>query len=434
MKNVSASSSLEPKMIFGMPKSLIWGFVAIVIFMTGDGIEQAFLSKQIVEMGFTPAQSASVFTIYGIAVAVASWLAALFADIWGPRRTMLAGLIIWGVFHIGFVTLGTIPESLNMMRVMYGLRGFGFPLFAYSFVVWIAYATPFKKLPSAMGWFWFAHSLGLGVFGSYLPSFTIPSLGYNGSLWLGLIFVVIGGLLGVLLTKGNFEKQQGEEKETGDTIKKGITILFTNPKIAIASVVRIINQLAVYGFVVAMPLFLTSKEVGFTTSEWLKIWSAMYLVNIIFNLIWGFVANKMAWNKVVQYFGCIGVAISCLLFYYVPITFGPNFWLMVCVSGFFGAVLGAFAQMSSIFAAIDPENRGAAMSIHNLSAGLSQFIGPALAGVLFSAFGTKGFVWALAVLYLLGFVLAHFLKIDAEKPSNREKIAQLDSENKVSNA
>ncbi|WP_066249779.1 MFS transporter [Neobacillus drentensis] len=415
MKNVSALPNPEQKTILGMPVALFWGFIAIMIFMTGDGIEQAFLSKQIVEMGFTAGQSAMVFTIYGVTVAIGSWLAALFADIWGPRRTMLVGLIIWVLFHVGFITLGTVPENLNMMMVMYGLRGFGFPLFAYSFVVWIAYATPHKKLPTAMGWFWFAHSLGIGVFGSYMPSFTIPAIGYNGSLWLGLIFVIIGGLVGVLMTKGNYEKPKDENPS--ETIKNGFTILFTNKKIAIASAVRIINQLAVYGFVVAMPLFLTSEEVGFTTSQWLQIWGAMYLVNIFFNLFWGFVASKMAWHKVVQYFGCIGVAISCLLFYYVPITFGPNFWLMVCVSGFFGAVLGAFAQMSAIFAAIDPENRGAAMSIHNLSAGLSQFIAPALAGILYTMLGTEGLVWSLAGFYLLGFVLANFLKIEQEGPA-----------------
>ena len=223
-------------------------------------------------------------------------------------------------------------------------------------------------------------------------------------------------------------------KTCGNDKKRNLRYLFTNKKIAIASAVRIINQLAVYGFVVAMPLFLTSKEVGFTTSQWLQIWAAMYLVNIFFNLFWGFVANKMAWNKVVQYFGCIGVAIACLLFYYVPITFGPNFWLMVCVSGFFGAVLGAFAQMSAIFAAIDPENKGAAMSIHNLSAGLSQFIAPALAGILFTLFGTEGLVWSLAGFYLLGFVLAHFLKVDTRETMNLGENAHPDSTKKVFSA
>jgi len=411
---VSGSSK---KLLFGMPRMLLWGFVAIVIFMVGDGIEQAFLSKQIVEMGFSPSQSALIFTVYGITVAASSWLAALFAEIWGPRRVMLAGTIIWVIFHVGFITLGIIPENYPMMLIMYGLRGFGYPLFAYAFVVWIAYATPHKNLPGAMGWFWFAHSLGLGVIGSYLPSFTIPHIGFTGSLWLSTILIIVGGLIGVIFTKGSFDKEKIEEKSAAETMKKGITILFTNSKIAIASIIRIINQLAVYGFVVAMPIFLTSKEVGFTTSQWLQIWGAMYAINIIWNLIWGLVANKIAWNKVVMWFGCVWCAVACLLFYYVPIIFGPNFWLMVCVSGLLGIGLAGFVPMSAIFPSLDPENKGAAMSIHNLSAGLSQFIGPALAGALFATFGIFGFIWSLAGLYLLGAVLALFLKVERDSDS-----------------
>ena len=41
---------------FGLPKKLLWGFVAIAIFMAGDGFEMAFLSKHITDMGFSPAQ------------------------------------------------------------------------------------------------------------------------------------------------------------------------------------------------------------------------------------------------------------------------------------------------------------------------------------------------------------------------------------------
>jgi len=57
---------------FGLPKQLIWGFVAIAIFMAGDGFEMAFLSRHITDMGFTPGQSALVFTCYGLAVALAA--------------------------------------------------------------------------------------------------------------------------------------------------------------------------------------------------------------------------------------------------------------------------------------------------------------------------------------------------------------------------
>ena len=127
MRTINALPNQGQQTILGMPKTLFWGFVAIMIFMTGDGLEQAFLSKQIVEMGYTASQAASVFHSLWSYGSTGSWLAALFADIWGPRRTMLVGLIIWIVFHVGFVSLGTVPENLNMMMVMYGLRGFGFP-------------------------------------------------------------------------------------------------------------------------------------------------------------------------------------------------------------------------------------------------------------------------------------------------------------------
>ncbi len=36
----------------GLPKHLFWGFIAIAIFMSGDGFEMAFLSKHITDLGF----------------------------------------------------------------------------------------------------------------------------------------------------------------------------------------------------------------------------------------------------------------------------------------------------------------------------------------------------------------------------------------------
>ena len=35
----------------GLPKHLFWGFIAIAIFMSGDGFEMAFLSKHITDLG-----------------------------------------------------------------------------------------------------------------------------------------------------------------------------------------------------------------------------------------------------------------------------------------------------------------------------------------------------------------------------------------------
>lgn len=48
--------SVNSKQWFGLPLNLIWGYIAIAVFMTGDGFELAFLSHYIKELGFTPAR------------------------------------------------------------------------------------------------------------------------------------------------------------------------------------------------------------------------------------------------------------------------------------------------------------------------------------------------------------------------------------------
>lgn len=57
----------------GIPKRLAWGFLGVVLFMMGDGLEQGWLSPFLIENGLTVQQSASIFSIYGIALAIASW-------------------------------------------------------------------------------------------------------------------------------------------------------------------------------------------------------------------------------------------------------------------------------------------------------------------------------------------------------------------------
>ena len=55
----------------GLPRQLTWGFLGVLIFMMGDGIEQTWLSRYITEAGFN---SAVLFSVYGITVAISSWL------------------------------------------------------------------------------------------------------------------------------------------------------------------------------------------------------------------------------------------------------------------------------------------------------------------------------------------------------------------------
>lgn len=117
------------KLWMGIPTVVFLGIIAIFIFMTGDGIEQAFLSKYIVDIGFSKSQASLVFAVYGVMVVVGSWLAAVLSDVYGPRKVMTSGVVLWIVFHVLFLTFGLQVENYNMMLLMYGIRGIAYPLF-----------------------------------------------------------------------------------------------------------------------------------------------------------------------------------------------------------------------------------------------------------------------------------------------------------------
>lgn len=403
----------QNRQFLGLPMVLIWGYIAVAIFMTGDGFEQAFLSKYIVGLGYSDSQASRVIAIYGLIVALASWMSGVLVEVFSPRRLMTLAFIIWIIFHVGFLTLGLAQQNYAMMIIMYGIRGFAYPMYIYSFVVWITYSSPRHKLASAMGWFWAMYSIGIGVLGSYLPSFTIPLIGEMGTLWLSIIFILIGGLIAMFLVKDekgtDIEAKNMTKKEIFKELGKGITIL-GNKQIAIACVVRIINQLSLFGLIVFMPRVFT-EQFDFTTSEWLRVWGLMYIVTIFTNLFWGIVGDKIGWVRQVRWFGCIGMALSTLAFYYLPAWSGPNILVTTFIAIIFGFSVAAFVPMSAIFPTLVPEHKGAAVSIHNLSAGLSNFCGPAIATITLAIATPIVTIWTYAIIYIIGFILTFFMKV-----------------------
>ncbi|RIL71428.1 MFS transporter [Staphylococcus devriesei] len=409
----------QDRQFLGLPMVLIWGYVAVAIFMTGDGFEQAFLSKYIGSLGYTQSEAGRVLAVYGLVVAVASWMSGVLAEIFSPRRVMTFAFIMWIIFHVGFLTLGLAQQNYAMMLIMYGIRGVAYPMFIYSFVVWITYSSPSYKLASAMGWFWAMYSIGIGVLGSYLPSFTIPVIGEMGTLWFSLIFIVIGGLMAMFLVKDkkgeDVEAKRMSKKEILGEFGRGITIL-GNKQVAVAFVVRIINQLSLFGLVAFLPRVFT-EDFGFTTSEWLRVWGLMYAVTIFTNLFWGIVGDKIGWVRQVRWFGCVGMAISTLAFYYLPAWSGPNFFVTTLIALMLGFAVAAFVPMSAIFPTLVPEHKGAAVSIHNLAAGLSNFIGPSIASVTLVFASAEVTIWVYAIIYIIGFILTFFMKV--QQPSKQ---------------
>lgn len=174
-----------------------------------------------------------------------------------------------------------------------------------------------------------------------------------------------------------------------------------------------------------MPSFFTD-HVGFSMAQWLRIWGVMYIVTIFTNLFWGVVGDKIGWIRQVRWFGCIGMALSTLAFYYIPLWTGPNFWVALIAAVVFGFAVAAFVPMSAIFPTLEPENKGAAVSIHNLSAGLSNFMGPLIARAALPLGGTRAAIWALAIFYIIGFVLTFFMKVQQPRQTIERKVSEHD--------
>jgi polyol permease family len=399
----------------GMPQNLAWGYIGILIFMMGDGVEQGWLSPYLLEHGMTIQQSASLFTVYGVTIAISSWFSGVLAEGYGPRKAMLAGILLYVIGTIGFVGFGMQELNFPVMLFTYAIRGFGYPLFAYSFLVWITYRTPEKKLGRAVGWFWFVFTGGLNVLGAYYSAWAIDRIGYQNTLWSSILWVCIGAFFALVLNKDQFRSSLAAAETAGTKTKellKGLTIVREEPKVLIGGIVRIINTTAQFAFPVFLPMYMASY--GFSTKEWLQIWGTIFTSNIIFNLMFGFVGDRLGWRNTIIWFGGVGCAISTLLFYYSPVWFDGNFWMVMFAGVLWGGLLAGYVPLSALVPSLVKEEKGAAMAILNLGAGLPVFIGPAIVGLFIGSIGSEGVVWILAILYLISAILTKFITLPKE--------------------
>lgn len=396
----------------GVPVPLALGYLGLLIFMIGDGIESGFITPFMAANGAGDDVHASyAVTVYGVAVMIASWLSGALSQLWGPRRVMMIGLGVWLVFHVAFL-LAAASQNYPMMLAAYGLRGFGYPMFAFGFLVWITAVAPTARLGAAVGWFYFAFTGGLPTLGSLVASGTNPVLGHYGTLWLSLGVIALGGavcLLGVRERTG-FTRMAPEGVKPVQSLMSSMSIAWRNPRVGMGTVVRIINTAPQFGMLVLFPSIF-ARDIGFGEGRWLLLVSVIYGTNIFFNLIFGLVSDRLGWRNTIFWFGALGCSATILLLYYVPMAFGADYyWLALIVGAMYGATLAGFVPISALLPSLAPENKGGAMALLNFGAGGATFVGPALVSLLLAPFGAGGVVISFAVLYLVAAAMTWFLK------------------------
>jgi polyol permease family len=424
----AAALEIRPDRHFlGMPLALLGGYIAIVFCMTGDGIEQAFLSKYLVNLGFTAGDAALVFTVYGATAALSSWLSGVLADVFTPRRIMLIGIAWWLIFHVLFLSLGLGHSNLPLTLLFYGIRGFAYPLFFYGFFVWVVQKSRPHELASAIGWTWSMFTIGYGIVGSYLPSFTIGWIGYMGTLWMSMGWVLAGGLLIYFFTGGvtavpNAAIARGETGKFAE-IGKCFTLILHNRNIALALITRIICNLSLFGFPVIMPLFYTSGRIGFSVPEWARIWGMFFLVQPVTNVLWGLIGDRIGWMRQMRWVGFVGCGTASLLFYVLPLHFPHNTLVAYVAALLFAFTITSFVPMGAIFPTMEPKHKGAAVSVQNLGGGLANFGGPVLAALILPFWGIGGVVVVYGVLYYCAAVLTLFIHVDQPKGVSAAELA-----------
>ena len=428
-ENAILPGEVPDRHFLGMPLALLGGYIAIVFCMTGDGIEQAFLSKYLVKLGYGASGSALVFTVYGGTAALSSWLSGVLADVFTPRRIMLIGVLWWLVFHVLFLSLGLQQGSLPLTLLFYGIRGFAYPLFFYGFFVWVVEKSHPHELAAAIGWTWAMFTIGYGIVGSYLPSFTIVSMGYMGTLWMSMLWVFAGGLLIFFFTRSEPQSQREASEHIGprpsklSEIGKCVTLIFHNRNIALARITRIICNLSLFGFPVIMPLFYTSDRIGFSVPQWARIWGTFFLVQPVTNVLWGLIGDRIGWMRQMRWFGFVGCGTASLLFYFLPLHFPHNMLVATIAALLFAFTVTSFVPMGAIFPMMEPEHKGAAISVQNLGGGLANFGGPMLAALILPIGGIEGVVVVYGVLYYLAAVLTLFIHVDQPKGSSAATLA-----------
>ncbi len=434
----TTSPAAHPLLIrLGIPPALAWGYIAVLLFMIGDGVESNYLAPYLSNNGFTLDIAATVIAFYGVTVTLGSWLAGSLSTLIGPRRVMLAGGLIWIVFEILFLAIALPSKSVLAVALTYGLRGIAYPMFAYAFLVWIQSAAPADMRGSATGWFWLAFTGGLPTLGSLVAIFSIKLIGEYGTFWLSLGLVVMGLVVMLVAVKErsgyrSLQDEQQRNQGTWRTLMGGIDILWREPRIAAAAVVRIINTTPYFGFFIFLPGFFIER-IGFTQTEYLSLITIMGLVGMSFNPIVGKISDRIGWRKVLTLFGGIGSGISMLLMYFVPQWSGGSFILSVICACLYGITLCGYVPAAALFSSLcQPKDKGNSMAIYCFAAGLSTFFGPALYGGLNTLFGTDGVVWCYALLYLVSALVSWFFLLSPLDPGEQnnpaaKKLRRLDS-------
>ncbi|GAB3694308.1 MFS transporter [Saccharopolyspora tripterygii] len=433
MSQTSAAGSPGLLDRIGIPRQLFWGFVAVLIFMIGDGVETTFLSDylQRPEGGSLPGATASfaTVTLYGVAAMIAAWFSGTLSAIWGPRRVMWLGGAWWVGFECLFLFAALPSHNAVFIVATYGIRGLAYPLFAFSFLAWAQVASPTKMRGSVAGWFWFAFTGGLPTLGAALAALSIGVFGLSDyqTLVLSLVVVTCGVLLGSFAVREEhgLKPIADETVENPRSLKRlaeGVDILWRDRRVLAGGLIRIVNTAPQYGFFAMFPFTFgpAAPDGGFlTAAQVASLASIAYGANILANLFFGVFGDRFGWRRTVTWFGCVGCAIATPLWYFSSIA-TQSFAVAAVLGVVYGLVLAGFVPLSALMPSmVATKDKGSALAVLNFGAGGAAFVGPVVVTVLYPLVGGGGATIVFCLMYLAVGLLSLRMKDDSDPGEHR---------------
>lgn len=394
----------------GLPRELCWGFMGIFLFITGATIEQSWLASLLQQRGFDAVHISLLSSVFGLCVALVSWFSGIGAGVLGLRRLMWAATVIYFIGSVPFIAWALPQGHYPLMVASYALRGVAYPLFAYSFLVWVNQRCEPVILGRAVSWFWIAFGVGMTIVGPWFSGMMIPAFGETTTLLSGFIFVVLGAGCALVLNRDRPQWQR--EGNLGDALAEGLRVLVREPRMRLAVLVKTINDIGKFSLVILMPVYL--PRFGFSIAQWLAIWGLVNVVNIFANYFFGWLGDTIGWRNTVVWFSGTLCGLGMLAVCYTPVWFGDSETMLFLALALYAVGLGAFGPLSALIPSLLPHNKGAAISCLNLGSGLSNFVGPVIVTLCVAPLGIEGTLWVIAILYFAASLLSVPLTLPEE--------------------
>lgn len=232
-----------PQTFYIKPGKFIWSYLGTFLFMLGGCIENSWLSAWLNTQGFDQAHIGQIFAGYGIVVAITSWLSGVCVDVFGPKKVMVTGFIVYLLASVAFLNFALPSHDFGAILVTYMLRGVGYPLVCYSFLVRLTIQLDNHQQGIGTSLFWVVYNLGFTIIGPVVAASLIPALGHINVMWAGMGVALLGVLFMLVLERNEFILKP-RTTPVFKELSAGISIMYERPRIGLAVLVKLLTVLA----------------------------------------------------------------------------------------------------------------------------------------------------------------------------------------------